>query len=72
MSKYTGTVTKNDLEGGFWQLHAEDGERYQLTGADAKLLVEGQRVEIEGSVQRESMGIGMSGAQLKVRAWTKL
>ena len=71
MSKYKGTVTKNDLEGGFWQLIAEDGERYQLQGGDDSLLVEGQRVEIEGKVDSASMGIGMAGAMLNVSAWSK-
>ena len=72
MSKYKGTVTKNDLEGGFWQLISEDGERYQLQGGDSSLLVEGQRVEIEGKVDSASMGIGMSGAMLNVNTWSKV
>ena len=72
MSKYKGTVTKNDLEGGFWQLVTEEGATYQLQGADSSLLVEGQRVEVEGKVDSASMGIGMAGAMLNVNAWSKL
>jgi len=69
MSKYTGVVKKNDLEGGFWELHSDDGERYQLRGGDDKLLVEGNKVEVEGSVDGGGFGIGMTGPYLDVKAW---
>ena len=32
MAKLKGTIRKNDLEGGFWELVADDGEHYQLKG----------------------------------------
>ncbi len=70
MSKYTGTIKKNDLSGGFWELVSDSGERYQLEGGDAKLQVEGNQVTIDGSVQSSSMGIGMVGSILKVNSWT--
>ena len=35
MSTFTGTVKKNDLEGGFWELVDSKGEHYQLKGGDA-------------------------------------
>ncbi|MBL4632931.1 MAG: hypothetical protein JKY56_03615 [Kofleriaceae bacterium] len=70
MSKYTGTIKKNDLSGGFWELVSDSGDRYQLEGGDAKLQVEGNQVTIEGSVQSSSMGIGMVGSILKVDSWT--
>ncbi len=72
MSTFTGTVKKNDLEGGFWELVDSKGERYQLQGADAALQVEGQEVEIEGSIESASMGIGMSGSILKIASWKRL
>lgn len=71
MSKFTGTVKKNDLEGGFWELVSDDGQRYQLEGGDSGLLVEGQKVAIDGDVQGSSMGIGMVGSILKVKSWKK-
>ena len=55
MSKYKGTVKKNDLEGGFWQLVTDDGATYQLQGADSSLLVEGQKVEVEGKDGRKTI-----------------
>jgi hypothetical protein len=71
MRTFKGTIRKNDLEGGFWELVTDDGEHYQLDGGDAKLLVEGQKVQIEGRVSSSTMGIGM-GSQLDVSSWTKL
>ena len=71
MSTFTGTVKKNDLEGGFWELVDSKGEHYQLKGGDAALQVEGQEVEIQGSVETASMGIGMVGSILKVSSWKR-
>ena len=70
MGRITGTVRKSDLEGGMWMLHADDGEEYQLRGGDAGLRVEGQRVTVEGRVDRGAMGIGMVGAYLDVKKWS--
>ncbi len=63
--KIKGTIRRNDLEGGHWVLEAEGGERYQLSGslADAK---DGLAVEVEGKVEKDMMGIGMTGPQLAV------
>lgn len=72
MSKFKGTISKNDLEGGFWQLVAENGESYQLQGGDEDLRIEGQKVEIDGKVQEQTMSIGMAGSILKVGSWSKL
>ena len=52
MNKYSGTVHKNDLEGGFWELRTSDGQRFQLRAEDRALLVEGQQVEIDGKEMR--------------------
>lgn len=69
MSRFVGTVKKNDLEGGFWELVDESGNRYQLEGGDEGLRAEGQRVSIEGEVAADTMGIGMVGSTLRVRSW---
>ena len=69
MATFTGTVKKNDLEGGFWELHADNGERYQLRGAKGDLCVQGQKVAIEGNVDKGGFGIGMTGAYLDVKSW---
>jgi hypothetical protein len=62
--KIRGRVERQDLEGGIWQLVAEDGRRYTLVGAVGRLK-SGTRVEIEGSID-EGFGIAMTGPQLRV------
>ena len=69
MTKLSGTIRKNDLEGGFWELHASDGEHYQLKGGGDGLRVDGQKVEVEGKVDKAAMGIGMTGPILAVKSW---
>lgn len=71
MAKFTGTIKRNNLEGGFWELHASDGERYQLRDADPDLTVEGLKVEIVGAIDTGGFGIGMSGPILEVKSWKK-
>ncbi len=72
MATYRGTVKKNPLEGGFWELHTDDGKRYQLKGGDDKLRTEGARVEISGAVDRAAFGIGMTGPVLAVKTYKLL
>jgi hypothetical protein len=69
MPTFRGEVRKNDLEGGIWELHADDGERYQLRGGPADLCKDGQRVEIDGKVDKQAFGIGMTGPILDVAKW---
>jgi hypothetical protein len=70
--KIAGTVEYRDLEGGIWQLAADDGKRYTLLGARTDLrAARGKRVEVEGSLD-EGFGIGMAGPQLRVDKLRKL
>jgi len=69
MATFHGTVKKNDLEGGIWELHADDGERYQLRGGDDGLRKDGQTVVVEGKVDQAGFGIGMTGPILDVASW---
>ncbi len=67
MARFTGHVRCSDLEGGVLQLEAEDGNIYELEGeVDEKFV--GQRVAIEGSVDRNAMSFSMTGPRLMVRA----
>lgn len=70
MAKLRGTIHKSDLEGGVWQLLAEDGTTYELeaAAADPLLQKEGARVELEGSVDKAAMSFTMTGPRFKVRA----
>ena len=71
MPKFTGTIRKNDLEGGFFELETDDGDRYQLAGATDGLFKEGQKVTIDGAIDKGAMGIGMTGPTIKVKSWQK-
>lgn len=65
MASYTGTVRKNDLEGGFFELESDDGSVYRLDGGDA--LEAGRRVTVHGSLERGGFGFQMSGPAIKVK-----
>ncbi|EDM81172.1 hypothetical protein PPSIR1_30190 [Plesiocystis pacifica SIR-1] len=61
---FTGTVRHNDLEGGFLELHTDGGEVYRLSGPAADQAKAGQRVRVQGRVERGGFGIHMSGPAL--------
>ena len=69
MAKFKGKVGRSDLEGGFWTLEGEDGVSYTLEGGGADLLKNGIRVEIEGAVDDQSMGIGFGAPTLRVKSY---
>jgi hypothetical protein len=56
-------VRANALEGGFLELHTDDGEVYRLSGARAE---PGARVRVTGTVEVGGFGIQMSGPAIKV------
>jgi len=68
MAKLTGTIRRNDLEGGFFQLVADDGTAYELDGSDPLLSRDGARVEVDGTVDRNAMSFRMAGPILKVKS----
>ena len=67
--KLKGTIRRSDLEGGQWVLEADGGARYQLTGAlgDCK---DGLVAEVEGKVDKNAMGFGMTGPLFTVQKIT--
>jgi hypothetical protein len=69
--KLKGTITRSDLEGGAWLLKTDDGDQYQLMG-DVSAAKDGQRVEVEGKVDKNAMGFGMMGAHFQVQKLTAL
>jgi hypothetical protein len=68
MPKFRGTIRYNALEGGHYQLVADDGTAYQVQGADPVLKEDGAKVEIDGAVDRGAMSIAMTGPILKVQS----
>ena len=69
MAKFRGTIRRNDLEGGHWQLVAENGDEYVLDvePGDAALS-EGARVEIDGAVDKTALSFAMTGPTLTVKS----
>lgn len=72
MARFTGVLRKNELEGGFWELLADDGARYQIKGGDAGLRRDGLRVELSGQIDEGGVGIGMTGPILAVSSYKVL
>ena len=72
MKTFKGVIAHEDLEGGFWTLEAEDGEVYKLEGGDKGLQQAGKKVEVEGAVDEEAMGIGFGAPVLKVKKYKLL
>jgi hypothetical protein len=72
MAKFRGTIRRSDLEGGHWQLEGDDGTTYVLEGATGTIEQEGAKVEIDGAVDRDAMGIAMTGPTLRVRTAKKV
>jgi hypothetical protein len=68
MPKFRGTIKYNDLEGGHYQLVADDGTAYEVDGSDPALKEDGAQVEIDGAVDRGSMSLAMTGPILKVKS----
>jgi hypothetical protein len=72
MAKFRGKVRRNDLEGGHWQLEADDGTTYTLEGAPSAIAEDGAKVEIDGAVDKDAMGFAMTGPILKVKSGKKV
>jgi len=68
MGKFRGTVIQSDLEGGHWQLQADDGTTYVLEGAPPAIAKDGAKVEIDGAVDKDAMGFAMTGPIPKVKS----
>lgn len=69
--KLKGTIRRNDLEGGHWVIETDKGETYQLTGS-LDGVKDGLACEIEGKVDKQAFGIGMTGPQFAVQKLTTL
>jgi hypothetical protein len=64
MAKFTGTIRRSDLEGGFNELVTDDGDVYRLEGDVS--ASPGTRVRVHGKVEGGGFGIHMSGPAIKV------
>jgi uncharacterized protein DUF5818 len=67
--KLTGRIVFRDVETGVWVLESDDGRTYQLAGGDRKIKKDGQRVEVEGKVDKDVMTIHMVGPIFNVASY---
>ncbi len=67
--KLKGRIAFQDIETGIWTLQGDDGRTYQLDGGDRKIKKDGQRVEVEGDVDRDVVTIGMVGPVFRVKRY---
>ncbi len=61
--RVTGIVVFVEVEGGCWQLQADDGARYELSPhqAPSKILVDGARVSLVLDLRDDAVSICMVG-----------
>ncbi|KDE55778.1 hypothetical protein EI28_04550 [Methanoculleus sp. MH98A] len=64
----TGTVTHIDLEGGFYGIVADDGERYLPLDLDEAYRVDGMRLTFVGEAARDTATIQQWGTPIEVIA----
>ncbi len=67
--KLNGKIAFKDVETGVWVIEGDDGKTYQLAGGDRKLLKEGARVEADGEVDDDTLGIAMVGPRFVVKSY---
>ncbi|MFY0577644.1 DUF5818 domain-containing protein [Cystobacter fuscus] len=67
--KLTGRVVFRDIETGVWVLEGDDGRTYQLAGGDRKIKKDGQRIEVQGDVDRDAVTVAMVGPVFTVSSY---
>ncbi len=69
--KLKGTIRRSDMAGGHWTIETDGGDTYQLVGKvdDCK---DGLKAEVDGKVDKDQMGIGMTGPHFQVSAIKEL
>lgn len=67
--KLKGRIAYRDVETGVWVLEGDDGRTYQLAGGDRKIKKDGQRVEVDGDVDKDALSFAMVGPLLRVKSY---
>ena len=67
--KLTGKVAFRDVETGVWVLEGDDGRTYELAGGDRKIKKDGQRIEVDGAVDRGALSSSMVGPIFSVKKY---
>ena len=67
--KLSGRIAFRDIETGVWVLEGDDGRTYQLAGGDRKIKKDGQRIEVEGKVESDTVTFQMVGPVFNVASY---
>jgi hypothetical protein len=62
----TGTITYIDLEGGFYGIIADSGDRYFPINLDQQYKVNNLKVRIEGKIRKDVITTAMWGTPLEI------
>ena len=62
----TGTITYLDLEGGFYGIMADSGERYYPLNLDKQYQVNGLKIRVGGKVRMDVITTTMWGTPLEI------
>ncbi|MDG5816123.1 hypothetical protein QA601_13600 [Chitinispirillales bacterium ANBcel5] len=65
-TQYSGTITYIDLEGGFYGIITEEGERYRPINLPEEFREDGLKVTFSGSVAEDVVGIHMWGKPFEI------
>lgn len=72
LTTVTGTITYIDLEGGYYGIIADSGERYFPLNLEQQYKTDKTRVRIEGSIRRDVLTSTMWGVPLEIRKIERL
>jgi hypothetical protein len=68
MATFKGTIKRSEFGGGF-ELHADNGDVYELQGGGG--LSDGAHVEVTGKIDKSAMSLSMRGPILRVESVKK-
>jgi hypothetical protein len=71
-AKGSGTVVFIELEGGFYGIVSDGGERYDPLNLDDEFKTDGLRIRFEAMTIQEQVGIHMWGELAEVRGVERL
>jgi hypothetical protein len=63
---FTGTVSYKNLEGGFYAIDADDGQKYMPINLPKEFAVDGLRVQVSARPKAEMVGIQMYGIMAEI------
>jgi hypothetical protein len=62
-----GTIRYKNLEGGFWALDGDDGNKYMTSGLDKALRIDGMVIEVKGVIEEDVVTFQQYGKTLKIK-----